>query len=80
MSSWCCFPAPDWTEAQAVADRIKRSTRAWIQSARIAAGIDVSVGVVVWSPSMRADIDALVHEADEAMYAEKEAKRGGRKR
>ncbi len=74
------LPGAGLDEAQAVADRIKRSTRAWIQSARIAAGIDVSVGVVVWSPSMRADIDALVHEADEAMYAEKEAKRGGRKR
>ncbi len=62
-------------EARAVAMRIRDATRAWARSSDTASTLDVSIGVALWLPYMRADIDTLMREADDAMYSEKAAKR-----
>ncbi|HBK61477.1 MAG TPA: GGDEF domain-containing protein, partial [Firmicutes bacterium] len=69
------LPGADANEALAVADTVKRQTRAWTQGSRIAAGLDVSIGMAVWTPDTEGGIDALLRAADEAMYQEKELKR-----
>ena len=69
------LPGADANEALAVADTVKRQTRAWTQGSRIAAVLDVSIGMAVWTPDTEGGIDALLRAADEAMYQEKELKR-----
>jgi diguanylate cyclase (GGDEF)-like protein len=68
-------PGADGERASAVARIIRQKVRAWTQRSETAAGLDVSIGVALWTPDVGGDLDTLLREADDAMYREKESKK-----
>lgn len=72
------LPDADAAGVRNVARNIRLRTCDWTRSCPTASVIDVSIGTAIWFPHMGASLDTLLHEADEAMYTEKDAKKQAR--